>query len=108
MQPYEIFLTAVPIIFAGGGIYAVFRWRINKVEKALEKMADMCITNRQACNEELGLKLDQIRKEMQANNINSIAERKELQKDVVQLMVLVARLDQKILNGNHQETLQGL
>lgn len=55
------FLWAItPAVFAAGGVYALFRWRLEKVEKIVEKLADTCIANRAKCLFDFGVKLDKI------------------------------------------------
>lgn len=39
----------LPAVFSAGGVYALFRWRLDRVEKVVEKLADNCVANRSKC-----------------------------------------------------------
>ena len=99
MQLVEMAQTWVPVIFIAGGAYAVFKWRLNKVEDAVEKMANSCTMNRTVCTENLQEKLDNLVEQLHNNFAASANDRDHLKDALHKLDVDVARIDQRLLNG---------
>lgn len=52
----------LPAVFSAGGVYALFKWRLDRVEKVVEKLADNCISNRAKCLVDFGYKIEEIEK----------------------------------------------
>ena len=102
METTELLLAVVPTIFGAGGVYAVFKWRVNKLEKAVEKMADSCLDNRTHCNSQLRDTLEVMRTEFKDLFGESLLDRKEMRKEINEMSKTLVRLDQKLLNGHNR------
>lgn len=100
MADFEILHTVVPIVFSVGGVYAVFKWRLNKIERAVEQMAEMCQNNRTQCTGKLNDTMQLMRVEVKQLFKDSLEDRKEMRKEIVEMGKTLVRLDQRVLNGH--------
>jgi hypothetical protein len=96
----EVVKALGPIVFFGGGAYAVFKWRLGKIEKAVEKMADTCVTNRTTCLAGVSAQIVELRDDLAADFEESKQDRKNMKESIHSIDVTVARLDQKIIDRN--------
>lgn len=100
METTEVLWAVLPTIFSAGGVYALFKWRVKKLEEAVEKMADACINNRTHCNSQLRDTLEIMRTEFKDLFGDSLQDRKEMRKEITEMGKTLVRLDQKLLNGH--------
>lgn len=102
METTELLWAVVPTIFGAGGVYAVFKWRVKRLEDAVEKMANSCVSNRTNCNNQLSDTLELMRHEFKELFGESLLDRKEMRKEINEIGKVVVRLDQKLLNGHYR------
>lgn len=98
----EILQTALPIAFSVGGVYALFKWRLNKLEEVVDKMAQACNSNRSNCNGQINNTLEIMRKEFKELFGESLVDRKEMRKEINDMSKTLVRLDQKLINGHYK------
>ena len=94
---HSVLVTAVPMAFTAGGVYAIMRWRVDKVEKAVEKMADTCTKTRSICHIDIGERLKRIEEEFRSELTRGANDRKELRDKLVDLTISMARIEEHIL-----------
>lgn len=100
MEITEVVKALGPIVFFGGGAYAVFKWRLGKMEKAVERMADQCVENRTACLAGVVGQISDLRDEIKTDFQDSKEDRAAMKTAIHSIDVTVARLDQKIIDRN--------